>query len=94
MAKKPVEASPKEKLQLLSKSNWSYLDISKYFGFGINKAIKIKKDVQASGGGCRYEQSLVLTDKVLEHQGTSLEVEVERLRTIVGEDDGKISASA
>ena len=84
-----------ERLQLLSKPNWNYKDIARYFDLGITKASEIKKAARkASGGFPKYLQDYVTAKSVFELMGLELDEEIARIKSIKEAENGGFAAEA
>lgn len=82
----------KGKLELLSKSIWTYRDIMAYYGYSKPTAIKAKNTaIKAYNGKVSYGSQYVTIDSILELFGTNRLNEINKLKQMIKTDTKTIN---
>ena len=68
-----------DKIKILEKPYWDYLDISAYLECGKTKASQIKSNASINGGSIEYFPKYVKINSVLALFGTTREIEIQNL---------------
>jgi len=79
-----------ERVSLLSKANWNYVDIGKFFGYSKTKSVAIKNQARERNGNMPiFDKSKATVISVLGLCGSTLENEIHKVKMLSEAENGQ-----
>jgi len=79
-----------ERVSLLSKANWNYVDIGKFFGYSKTKSVTIKNQAREKNGNMPiFDKSKATVISILSLCGSTLEIEIHKVKMLSETENGQ-----